>query len=157
MWPFKKKAKGYLGKIVTGKRKMCKPCKIVFTPRQEEKAEVISTELVRACKELAVTHPMGCCGLAANQLGYNLRVICILKGKAWKVYINPEIVVPNVAGNRKQWKTEGCLSFPNKPLNVERMRKIVAVSDNHDSELLTGREAEAFQHEVDHLDGVTPY
>ena len=155
MWPFKKK--DALSRLVVGKKSLGKPCKEEFTPRQETKAERIATELIAACKELARVHPMGCCGLAANQLGYNLRVICVLKGRSWKTYINPDFVVDSSPSNRQQEKTEGCLSFPDKPLTVLRFRKIWAYADNVTSKKLTGMEAEAFQHEVDHLNGVTPY
>jgi len=54
---------------------------------------------------------------------------------------------------------EGCLSFPNLWLKVARHNKITAMYlDNTNKKCiieLEGIDARCFQHELDHLDGIT--
>ncbi len=98
-------------------------------------------------------------GLAAPQIGIakRLTVIDVSNKKEPKdkiVLINPEITL--VEG--KQLEEEGCLSLPEIREKVRRSaRVIVKAQDEHGkwkeyegTELL----ARAFQHEIDHLDGV---
>jgi peptide deformylase len=151
-WPFKKRK--FEETLVVGNRSLAKACHTVGPlVKDVEKAEKIGAELVIMAKFLEKNHYMSCCGLAANQIGYKKRVITVRRGGVWIVYINPGFHVDQSPSNRVQKKQEGCLSWPNKPLNVRRYRKIWAYGDNQDSKLLTGLEAQAFQHEIDHLNG----
>lgn len=94
-------------------------------------------------------------GLAAPQVGQSVR-LCIIKHNA-KTYIliNPEI-------KSKSWKKEiaeeGCLSFPEKFLPVKRHKKVkISALDKNGEKIKIAAEsllARAFQHEIDHLDGV---
>ncbi|HRY82142.1 MAG TPA: peptide deformylase [Candidatus Moranbacteria bacterium] len=94
-------------------------------------------------------------GLAAPQVGQSIR-LCIIKldGKTY-ILINPKI-------SRKSWKKEtteeGCLSFPGKFIPIKRSRKVtVKALDKNGEEIIIKAEgllARAFQHEIDHLDGV---
>jgi peptide deformylase len=98
-------------------------------------------------------------GLAAPQVGVSKRVtvIDLSSGKNPEeklVLINPEII----AREGKQYEEEGCLSFPDIHEKVQRAAKVtVRAQDEHgkwfemDGEELLSR---AFQHEIDHLDGV---
>ncbi|HTB97169.1 MAG TPA: peptide deformylase [Terracidiphilus sp.] len=98
-------------------------------------------------------------GLAAQQVGVAKRitVIDLSQGKdpAQKlVLINPEII--ERAG--KQYEEEGCLSFPEIREKIQRSAKVRIRAQNEkgkwfemDGEELLSR---AFQHEIDHLDGV---
>jgi peptide deformylase len=98
-------------------------------------------------------------GLAAPQVAVSKRitVIDLSAGKdpAQKlVLINPEITFRE----GKQYEEEGCLSFPDIREKVLRAFKVcVRAQDEHgkwfemDGEELLSR---AFQHEIDHLDGV---
>ncbi len=98
-------------------------------------------------------------GLAAQQVGVAKRVtvIDLSQGKDPEeklVLINPEILLRE----GRQYEEEGCLSFPEIREKVVRAEKVrVRAQDEHgkwfelDGEELLSR---AFQHEIDHLDGV---
>ncbi len=102
-------------------------------------------------------------GIAAPQIGYNLRIIAVDASKNKKgqkinhgklIMINPEIT---------NWTSimitrEGCLSVPDYTGNVNRAKKIeVTYIDLEGKEHLLsteGFEAVVIQHEIDHLDGI---
>lgn len=94
-------------------------------------------------------------GLAAPQVAQSVQ-LCIIKlnGKT-HILINPKI-------SRKSWGKEvceeGCLSFPGKFIPVKRHRKVtVKALDKNGKEIeikAEGLLARAFQHEIDHLNGV---
>jgi peptide deformylase len=98
-------------------------------------------------------------GLAAQQVGVCKRVTVIdlsqAKDPAQKlVIINPEIIFRE----GKQYEEEGCLSFPEIREKVVRAAKVrIRAQDENgkwfemDGEDLLAR---AFQHEIDHLDGM---
>ena len=94
-------------------------------------------------------------GLAANQIGVPLRV-CVVKGDDKQIWglVNPEIVKKDGA----QVGYEGCLSYPGWVGEVERAETVVIKGRNrHGKEIRvksSGFTARAFQHELDHLDGV---
>jgi len=90
-------------------------------------------------------------GLAANQIGSNLRVF-VLNFNGMRVYANPEIVEQE---GEFIFDGEGCLSFPGEIYCTRRFNRIKICSDSRPDEILTGIEAVAFQHELDHLDGIT--
>ena len=98
-------------------------------------------------------------GLAAPQVAVSKRitVIDLSSGKNPEeklVLINPEII----AREGKQYEEEGCLSFPEIREKVARAAKVRIRAQNEygkwfemDGEELLAR---AFQHEIDHLDGI---
>ena len=98
-------------------------------------------------------------GLAAQQVGVAKRVTVLdlsfgKDPKARLVLINPEITFRE--GN--QYEEEGCLSFPEIHEKVKRALKVKVRAQDEtgkwfemDGEALLSR---AFQHEIDHLDGV---
>jgi peptide deformylase len=98
-------------------------------------------------------------GLAAPQVGVSKRltVIDLSQGKDPEqrlVLINPEIIL----SEGKQYEEEGCLSFPEIREKVARAAKVRIRAQNEygkwfemDGEELLAR---AFQHEIDHLDGI---
>jgi peptide deformylase len=98
-------------------------------------------------------------GLAAPQVAVSKRitVIDLSQGKDPKqklVIINPEIIFRE----GKQYEEEGCLSFPEIREKVQRAEKVkIRAQDlkgkwyEMDGEELLSR---AFQHEIDHLDGM---
>ena len=90
-------------------------------------------------------------GLAANQIGSNLRVF-VLNFNGMKVYVNPEILEQE---DDFVFDGEGCLSFPGEVYCTRRFKRIKIRSDSGPDEILAGIEAVAFQHELDHLDGIT--
>ena len=96
-------------------------------------------------------------GLAGNQVGLLRRVFVMrtTDGREFGCF-NPWIMIgDNDLINGK----EGCLSFPNLWLKVERHNKITAAYlDNTGKQCiieLEGLDARCFQHELDHLDGIT--
>lgn len=93
-------------------------------------------------------------GLAAPQIGIPKRVVVIDIGDGLFELINPVIV--KKAG--EEVEQEGCLSIPNLVGDVRRAKKIVAQALNRDGELMEyeveGLLARAFQHEIDHLNGI---
>lgn len=100
-------------------------------------------------------------GLAANQVGINSRYFVMVNedmvnfDKAFGVF-NPEILEYS---EKKVVRLEGCLSFPGVYLNKQRSSWIRAkffTSDNNEVEvLLTNMLAGIFQHEYEHLNGIT--
>lgn len=93
-------------------------------------------------------------GLAAPQVGVNLRLAVIDIGEDPLVLINPQIL----KHSGKETCDEGCLSFPGLTEKVERARKVVAEATDLDGSVYEieaeGLLARAIQHELDHLDGV---
>lgn len=94
-------------------------------------------------------------GLAAPQIGESIR-LCIVEyvGKTY-VLINPKITSHS---NIKIKSEEGCLSFPQKFIPVERFETVQVRYLNEKGEKCkikaTDLLARAFQHEIDHLDGI---
>lgn len=98
-------------------------------------------------------------GLAAPQIGVSKRITVIDLSNQQNaedkiVLVNPEIV----HREGKQVEEEGCLSLPDIRDKVSRAYKVrVKAQDLEGNEIeLEGTEllARAFQHEIDHLDGI---
>lgn len=95
-------------------------------------------------------------GLAAPQIGILKRVIIVDVGddNGLIELINPEIV----SKEGEQFGPEGCLSIPGLRGDVNRAMKVTIKGLDRDGNeiVITGSEllARAFQHEVDHLNGV---
>ncbi|UFS71554.1 peptide deformylase [Geomonas sp. RF6] len=114
-------------------------------------------ELVRDMAETMYAAPG--VGLAAPQIGVHQRVVVIdISGQDEPsdliVAINPVIV----HAEGESYEEEGCLSVPKYAANVRRHARVVAKALNLEGEEVTYRAdgllAIAFQHEIDHLDGV---
>ena len=94
-------------------------------------------------------------GLAANQIGVPLRV-CVVKGDDNQIWglVNPEIVKHDGV----QVGYEGCLSYPGWVGEVARHETVVVKGRNRRGKEVriksAGFTARAFQHEIDHLNGV---
>jgi peptide deformylase len=114
-------------------------------------------ELVRDMVETMYDAPG--IGLAAPQIGVHQRILVIdIAGKDEDpeliVAINPVIV----HADGESYEEEGCLSVPKYAANVRRHIRVVVKALNLDGEEQTWNAEEllaiAFQHEIDHLDGV---
>lgn len=95
-------------------------------------------------------------GIAANQVGFDRRVIIVQpKGQEPITMFNPEIV----EANGSYTSEEGCLSFPGLFVKVDRSENItVKYLDKYNKSCtitLVGIDAKCVQHEIDHLDGIT--
>lgn len=93
-------------------------------------------------------------GLAAPQIGVLKRVIVVDIGEGLVELINPRLL--ESSGNVVD--TEGCLSVPGMVGEVTRAENIVITGLNRSGKEVTfrakGLMARAFQHELDHLEGV---
>ena len=95
-------------------------------------------------------------GLAATQIGLRNRVFVMqIDGKQYQCF-NPEI---EKLGDDMVEFDEGCLSFPGKSCKLLRPDTVdVRYQDSEGVwhwETLTGLASRCFQHEIDHLDGIT--
>lgn len=93
-------------------------------------------------------------GLAANQVGLDLRLIVAGLGDKIFKLVNPKII-------RKEGHLdflEGCLSFPGVEVKVSRAKRVwVSALDEKGQPLeleIQGIWAVVFQHEIDHIDGI---
>jgi peptide deformylase len=99
-------------------------------------------------------------GLAAPQVGINLRVIVIdvsvkQEGTPGLIQlINPEIF----SSEAKQVEEEGCLSIPGFSSEVRRKATVKVQGLDRSGKLIeiegSGLLARAFQHEIDHINGI---
>ena len=128
-------------------------------PVLREKAKKVSRvdgSIVRLLDDLAQTMLAAPgAGLAANQVGVALRV-CVVKGDENQIHqlVNPEIV----KGEGVQVGYEGCLSYPGWVGEVPRYETVTVKALNRKGREVriksSGFTARAFQHEIDHLDGI---
>ncbi len=142
-------------------RKIVKyPDPVLKTPTN--KVEIIDESIKNLVKDMFETmyHEEGV-GLAANQIGVPLSVMVIDTTPKKEsppikaVLINPEVL--DMEG--KITYREGCLSFPGLTVEVQRSSKVrVKALDLEGKEreyIFEGFPAIVFQHEFDHLNGIT--
>lgn len=100
-------------------------------------------------------------GLAAPQVGHNLRIFVIDVTDPNDppdpiIFVNPKIIKKSGATN----SLEGCLSFPEMYTNVRRYANITVKAINYDGKpfVIEAKGGDllsrCIQHEFDHLDGV---
>ena len=110
------------------------------------------SELVKAMSKLMVLH--NGIGLAAPQCGISKRIFVMGNPDHLIACINPEII----SGNEEIRAQEGCLSFPDLWLYVERYKSISVEYYNIAGEKVHQNYnylmARVFQHEKQHLDGI---
>ncbi len=94
-------------------------------------------------------------GLAAPQIGVNLRIFALDVDDALSIFINPKIT--HFSSKTKLYD-EGCLSVPGVWGKVKRSVKVVMKYYDEKGKKhkikAKGLIAQAFQHEIDHLDGI---
>jgi peptide deformylase len=99
-------------------------------------------------------------GLAAPQIGHNLRIFVVDPDwfrsgeKNPRVFINPRFL--SLSGVEEE--EEGCLSLPGITAEVKRAEKVVIEAMDQEGKMqryeAEGLYARALQHENDHLDGI---
>ena len=96
---------------------------------------------------------MRCAGIAANMVGENVAIICVLIGDVCTLFFNPKIV----ACSEPYMAEEGCLSLEGLR-RTKRYNKITLHFQDlymHEHEMTyKGFIAEVIQHEIDHLNGI---
>lgn len=138
------------------------PIITVPSPILREKSAKISTEGMKEsdfksfCEDLTKTmKEKDGIGLAAPQVGKNIRIIAVDTKNGPICMINPEILKKSI---RKEWDEEGCLSVPDVYGKVKRHKKITCkfINKKGDQEKINanGLFARVIQHEVDHLNGI---
>ena len=97
-------------------------------------------------------------GLAAPQVRVHKRLVIVdldHEKHDPRVMINPRIIR---RGKTKETGVEGCLSLPGVEAKVTRPAEVTLEAMNLEGETIeyqgTGLTAKAFQHEIDHLDGI---
>ena len=113
-------------------------------------------EMSRILKENMVHY--GGVGLSANQIGIGERVFVMMLNMETEETItcfNPRIIKRY---DDNVWFEEGCLSFPDEIINVQRPDRIVVKYEDEDGKdhkiKLSGMAARVFLHEFDHLEGI---
>ena len=94
-------------------------------------------------------------GLAANQIGSNLRIIIVKTSPTqYQTMINPVIENNSIKTNIAP---EGCLSYPGVTKRISRYNSIIVRFNNESGQEMRVEfkdfSARIIQHEIDHLDG----
>jgi peptide deformylase len=139
------------------------PADVLATPAAE--VDPCDAGVVRLAADLVATMRVspGCVGLAAPQVGDGRRVFVLDVTTHPKtrtchglvVLANPRVVA---TGDRTKAR-EGCMSVPDLTGDVTRARRLavtghVVGTGEHRTYETDAFEARAFQHEIDHLDGL---
>ena len=97
-------------------------------------------------------------GLSANQIGIQERAFAMIRNVEYNeimVCFNPKIVKTST---KKSVMEEGCLSYPDLFIDVERSESIVVKYEDKDKVdhkiKLDGFAARVFLHEYDHMQGI---
>jgi peptide deformylase len=128
--------------------------------------------LIDSFLEYVKTIP-NCAGLAANQVSYKTEsrapiVLPIVKRLerrffainiglcAWKIFVNPKII--EYIGE-PEMKYEGCKTWINRTIYANRYPKVKVsyfdyIDGNHAEATLSNFDAQVFQHELNHLNGI---
>jgi peptide deformylase len=138
--------------------------KILLWPNKmlEQKSTLVEkfdgdlAELVR--QMIAICIQTKALGLSAVQIGVPINVFVVMdEAGKFQEHINPTytaLVAPKVAA-----MNEGCLSYPGQEIIRIRPVEIDAawqdLTGAHHSARMTGLTAQAFQHELEHLQGLT--
>jgi peptide deformylase len=116
--------------------------------------DVVDSEVRRLLDDMAMTmYAVKGIGLAAPQIGLDIRIIVIDIGQGLLKLVNPKII----KREGDSVLEEGCLSVPDIYVKVKRKKNItVSALDNYGNSQLFEAEgllAHAFGQEIDHLNG----
>ncbi len=130
--------------------------------KKADEVKKFNEELKNIVNQMFETmYKRGGLGLAGNQVGILKRIIILdmnsgkdKQGKEKIILVNPEII--EMKG--EQFNQEGCLSLPGLYKKVKRAKyvKVKAQNLNGEEFFIEGEDllARAFQHEIDHLNGI---
>lgn len=119
-------------------------------------AEPTSVEIAQLAADMIETmQTNNGVGLAAPQVGHEIRLIIVTNEGQSIVMINPEIIKRSFG---QLWAEEGCLSIPQVFGEVRRARRITVRYTDLDGKIqnLAAHDftARIIQHEIDHINGV---
>lgn len=121
--------------------------------------DVVTDDIIKLSMDMIETMRLSRgAGLAANQVGVPIRLIVLEanadKGQKALAIINPEII----KSESEEVVEEGCLSLPKYYEFVKRAKKVQVKGKTLGNEPFQieceGHLARAFQHEIDHLNGI---
>ncbi len=128
-------------------------------PILKQETEFNKAEANSCIKDLKVAiQSLDGLGFAANQLLYSNR-ICVIRSSTGELVIlaNPEIIERS---KDMGTTTEHCFSYPGMSFRIERNIQVAIkyLDEDFNSRLAEfyGQDAIVAQHEIDHLDGITP-
>lgn len=134
--------------IITDYDKLSERCEEVDLTKKGSEVSDIIIRMKQVIREGNLT------GLAANQLGYNKRIICINFDGDIRSFINP--IVENAKG--VELSEEHCSSLPERRFIRIRNTSITVTYQTPTANIKTvrldGMAARVFQHELDHLEGI---
>lgn len=124
--------------------------------RDVKKEKMDSSDFRELCDNMAFTMvEKDGVGLAAPQVGLNIRLISVNTKDGPIIMINPKIIKKSLL---KEWGEEGCLSVPETFGKVKRHKKVkcsyLDINGKKNTISANGLLSVVIQHEVDHLDGV---
>jgi len=122
--------------------------------RKGEDVKSIGNDEKRVLFDMAETmYLKGGVGLAAVQVGIHKNMVVIDIGDGLRKMVNPVILKKEGSVTQE----EGCLSVPDKCINIKRSKKVVIDYLNEDGQAVRlsaeGLLARVIQHEIDHLFG----
>ena len=119
--------------------------------------EITDEDLARAREMLDFMYEAEGAGLAGPQVGWASRIVTLDvegEGKGERIFVNPRII--SLDGEVEE--EEGCLSVPGVRVPVRRAERVVVaaytVRGKRVEQKAEGMLARAWQHELDHLNGV---
>ena len=136
--------------------------KLVYAPADILKKPTISVDedmdnVVKLAEQMhTIMSQNNGIGLAAPQVGIDKSFFIVGDKTRYKLAVNPRIVEFD---KEEGLITEGCLSFPGLFLKILRPLNCVVEYENNKGETvnekLEGMMSRVFQHEIDHLNGIT--
>lgn len=128
----------------------------ILRKRSQEVTNVLDPKIQQLIPEMLETmRAENGVGLAAPQIGQNIRLTVIGYKDKDLVIFNPELIKKSLL---KDWDEEGCLSIPHKFGQVKRHKNVTMkyIDENGKKQTLkaSGLLARIIQHEIDHLDGI---
>ncbi len=122
--------------------------------RKGEEVKSIGNSEKKVLSDMAETmYLKGGVGLAAVQVGIDKNMVVIDIGDGIRKMVNPVIL----KREGRETQEEGCLSVPDKCVNVKRSKKVVVDYLDEDGQAVRlsaeGLLARVIQHEIDHLFG----
>lgn len=131
----------------------------ILSQKSKEVDDIFSEEtkkVIQDLKDTLKTETTGV-GLSAIQIGVPLR-ICIINYEGEIVMINPVITWKRSGKSGIKKFREGCLSAPNKYIEVERAQKVICqyIDEKGEQKEVSqgGWMSAIIQHELDHFEGV---